>query len=402
MGAGITWLKNNGFFTADYYPYNAGALLSVKTSKKITTGKNLFDNSNFPSGYGSIVATHNTDGTVTFNGTASGNEYFSIPFNLPNTNYVLSVGNTSANANVHVSFVDHNSDFYGDNDLSTANKSVSVSSDIGSIVFYVLSGTTLTNFTIKPMLEFGSTATAYEPYTTHEYTLDGSKKVHRVFGTADEDSFTSFDGQTSPGGLHWVQCTVDNVRNGSAFTSMLEVKNTDDGWVSTTPCLTMENGRLVIYTSENSLADFKTAYANLEIVYELETPFDETVSNPELRGILKLDSDNNLYYFGDTCDDFTNPQIVDGNGTEQFVDGRTVEMPVGHSTIYVDDNDATKLDNLPDISNDGNGTYLVTQSNGQMSLDKYPIPNPPTTDGSYRLEVTVTDGVPAYTWEVIS
>ena len=171
-----------------------------------------------------------------------------------------------------------------------------------------------------------------------------------------------------------------------------------------------------------------------------------TLDDIELRGILKLDGNNNLYYDGDTysssgevvrkyeyrayasgdeslpdtitdgtytvtklvtpttetADPFTNPMIVDGNGTEQFVDGRTVEMPVGHSTIYVDDNDATKLGNLPDISNDGNGTYLVTQSNGQMSLDKYPIPNPPTTDGSYRLEVTVTDGVPAYTWEVIS
>ena len=279
-GAGITWLKNNGFFTADYYPYNAGGLLSVKTSKKI---------------------------------------------------------NRDADNNI-----------------------------IG------------------------------------EYTLNGSRKVHRVFGTADEDSFNSYDGQISPGGLHWVQCTVDNIRNGSAITSMLEVKNTDDGWVSNTPCLTMENGRLVIYMSENSLADFKTEYANLEIVYELATPFDETVNNPELRGILKLDSDNNLYYYGDTCSDFTNPMIVDGNGTEQFVDGRTVEMPVGHETIYVDNSDKTKLDNLPDISNDGNGTYLVTQTNGQMSLDKYPIPNPPTTDGSYRLEVTVTDGVPAYTWEVIS
>ena len=171
-----------------------------------------------------------------------------------------------------------------------------------------------------------------------------------------------------------------------------------------------------------------------------------TLDDIELRGILKLDGNNNLYYDGDTysssgevvrrfeyrayasgdeslpdtitdgtytvtklvtpttetADPFTNPQLVDGNGMEEFVDGRTVEMPVGHSTIYVDDNDATKLDNLPDISNDGNGTYLVTQNNGQMSLDKYPIPNPPTTDGSYRLEVTVTDGVPAYTWEVIS
>lgn len=29
-----------------------------------------------------------------------------------------------------------------------------------------------------------------------------------------------------------------------------------------------------------------------------------------------------------------------------------------------------------------------------------PLPAPPTIDGAYRLTVTVTDGVPAYTWEL--
>jgi len=106
-----------------------------------------------------------------------------------------------------------------------------------------------------------------------------------------------------------------------------------------------------------------------------EYPLDDI----ELRGILKLDGSNNLYYDGDTyesngsvtrkyeyrayasgdeslpdtitdgtytvtklvtptfetADTFTNPMIVDGNGTEQFVDGRTVEMPVGHDTFYI-------------------------------------------------------------------
>lgn len=37
----------------------------------------------------------------------------------------------------------------------------------------------------------------------------------------------------------------------------------------------------------------------------------------------------------------------------------------------------------------------VTVLEGQQ-----PLPAPPTTDGAYRLTVTVTDGVPAYTWEL--
>ena len=174
-----------------------------------------------------------------------------------------------------------------------------------------------------------------------------------------------------------------------------------------------------------------------------EYPLDDI----ELRGILKLDGSNNLYYDGDTyesngsvtrkyeyrayasgdeslpdtitdgtytvtklvtptfetADTFTNPMIVDGNGTEEFVDGRTVEMPVGHETIYVDNSDKTKLDNLPDISDSGDGTYVVKQENGQMKLTAYSneLPAYPNTDGNYRLNVSISGGVPVLSWELI-
>ena len=83
---------------------------------------------------------------------------------------------------------------------------------------------------------------------------------------------------------------------------------------------------------DESLPDTITDGTNT--VTKLLTPFDETVTNPELRGIPKLDANNNLYYDGDTCNDFTNPQTVVSGGKEEFVDGRSVEIPVGHDTIY--------------------------------------------------------------------
>ena len=105
-------------------------------------------------------------------------------------------------------------------------------------------------------------------------------------------------------------------------------------------------------------------------------PFDSTI---ELRGLLKLDANNNLYYDGDeytadgtvkrkyeyrayeSGDESLADAITDGthtvvklttpttesstpyiehqacfpNGTEQFVDGRTVEMPVEAVAVYV-------------------------------------------------------------------
>ena len=44
-GAGIAWLRKYGFFTKAYYPYDAGSMQSVKTSKHVTVGFNQYDNS---------------------------------------------------------------------------------------------------------------------------------------------------------------------------------------------------------------------------------------------------------------------------------------------------------------------------------------------------------------------
>lgn len=44
-GAGVAWLRNNGFMTKDYYAYNAGELMSMLTSGHRTVGFNAFDKS---------------------------------------------------------------------------------------------------------------------------------------------------------------------------------------------------------------------------------------------------------------------------------------------------------------------------------------------------------------------
>ena len=221
---------------------------------------------------------------------------------------------------------------------------------------------------------------------------DSSGQIYRPFATADEDSFTSFDGQTSPGGLHWVQTTVSNKRNGYAITNLLEVKNTDDGWVSSTPCLTMENGRLVIYTSENSLADFKTKYANLEIVYELATP---TTSSGTA---------------------FTNPMI--SGSTEEFTDSRSLKMFCGHQSQYYTETEGDKLSALPEVTGE-QGDFIINNADGKMTLkkrnvysetekvvgtwiDRRPIYEI-TLDGTFRAEDTrIAIQPPAYTLAILS
>ena len=221
-GAGVAWFRN--LFPKSYYAYNAGTLMSVKTSKHITVGFNAYDNS---TGKANVVG---------------GNQY-----QITGTYTSLTLNGETI----------------------TPNASGIFTPDTSGEITVV--GGNATNTCIHLVWD-GERNGEYEPYVKHEYDLSGSRLVHRVFGYRDYES------------------------------------------------------------GDESLADAITD--GTHTVYKLAEPFDETVSNPELRGILKLDSNNKLYYYGDTCEDFTNPQIVDDFGTEEYVDTREVPIPVGHDTIY--------------------------------------------------------------------
>ena len=96
----------------------------------------------------------------------------------------------------------------------------------------------------------------------------------------------------------------------------------------------------------------------------------------------------------ETAQPYHSTQWVSDWGTEEFVS--TGIVPVGHETRYPA-NLRDKLQHLPDAAS-GNGSYLITQTDGQMMLT--PFPAPPSTAGNYVLKATVTGGVATYTWEV--
>lgn len=136
-----------------------------------------------------------------------------------------------------------------------------------------------------------------------------------------------------------------------------------------------------------------------------------------LRGVLKLDSANRLYFDGDiyehdgtvtrrygirayqsgdesladaitdgtntvyklttpateTAEPFQSPMVVDPLGTEEFTDygveqgTRDVAIPVGHNSEYPADLRG-KLQHLPSLSTSGDGRYVVVQTGNQMTL----------------------------------
>ena len=184
--------------------------------------------------------------------------------------------------------------------------------------------------------------------------------------------------------------------------------------------------------------------------YEPYEAHTYTIDDVELRGILKLDAFNNLYADGDrylpdgtverrfaertyqsgdesladaitdgtttvykittptteTADPYQQTQIVDDFGTEEFVDAaveaneRDVAIPVGNETVYKP-NLRAKLEMAPD-SPDGDGDYIVRQTNGQNTyiplVEVKELPDMPSSDGSYKLRCTVSNGTATLSW----
>ncbi len=225
-GAGITWLKNNGFFNEAYYPYNAGGLLSVKTSKKINRDSNNV-----------IIGEYPLD-DIELRGILK---------------------------------LDGNNNLYYDGDTYESNGSVTRKYGI---------------------VDLGS-------FTYNKNSTN----------IADRYRFTS---QTQ---LSNAKAPATNNTPPNAFMGIYQPNGRDSAWANDIDkVFSFDNGYVNIYDSAyngSTPEAVKTALDGVYLLYELATPTTET------------------------ADPFTNPMIVDGNGTEEFVDGRTVEMPVGNDTFYI-------------------------------------------------------------------
>lgn len=161
----------------------------------------------------------------------------------------------------------------------------------------------ITNF----MIESGSTATAYEPYsnicpitghtqvdvdvsdgqTTQEQvtvnlggtyysgTLDvvtGVFTPDMAIATVSDFTFTA---GKSDGDLAKVEYTPSNFKNSSEKLkcNMMPYVEQSASWSETEPCYTIANGtKLRVYFDGDTLADFQRDFADIQIVYELATP----------------------------------------------------------------------------------------------------------------------------------
>lgn len=366
-GAGVAWFKK--LFSKDYYTYNAGELLSV-------SGLQSHDMVGFN-------AYNPTTGTAKLVG---GMEY-----QITGTYTSVSYEDVSGNAET----------------LTIDNDGYFTPSVNGTLT---VTGGNATDTCVHLVWD-GERDGEYEEYELHSYPLDSSL-VLRGIPKLDSNNELYYDGDTyesdgkvtrkygivdlgtldysyiTTSGRNYFRGTLPYSRP-TNNTNAICSKYDNGGLKFDSGMATADDKRFYIpysaseflYIKDSAYTDataFKTAMSGVYLVYELATPTEET------------------------AEPYVNPQIVDDFGTEEYVTDSIV--PVGHETQY-QNNLCAKLEMAPN-SPDGNGDYIVRQTNGTNEYVPLVIPaelpTMPTEDGTYVLTCTVANGTPTLSWIVTS
>lgn len=329
-GAGVAWFRK--LFPKDYYVYDAGSLQSVRVSGRNAVWKNLFDeNSNLSTYYINQDNTRRAGyivpliaGIYTISAQFGDSDEY-IDACLEKNGTFTPIGRVVSTTTLN-------------------NYTFTVSNGENLLIFDAASAETrLAERRIKKakiQVEIGSTATAYEPYTSKFYPIS-SPDLRGVFKLSDgqlvadgdkyspDGTVTRQYGIVDLGTLNW---TADGNRAGIFYTNSLNgsVKNDGSGICSIYEVRSnmgvnsIQNmqlstvasyGRGYIFAKNTSYTDattFKTAMSGVMLVYELATPTTESAQP------------------------FQNPQRAYLDGMEEFTDGltRDVMVPVGNHTTY--------------------------------------------------------------------
>lgn len=346
-GAGVAWFRT--LFPNDYYAYDSGSLQSVNVASKKVVGFNQWDEEWEVGGIN-----FNTGEKVV--GTTQIRSKNPIKI-LSDKDYYLNFWYNLGSQGVALCFYDSDNVFISGKVKWSSNLA---SSEIPSNARYLMFGARYTRATYENDICINISDPAkngtYEPYEEHTYefdtdvTLRGLPKldsnnnlyydgdtyesngtVTRRYGivdlgTLDYERDTSYDNP-------FFYATIDDIGRVSPIKPKINIFCSEKYLVvdstsmksfgasadNNTICKEIGASRKKILIRDDSYTDaqaFKTAMSGIYLVYELATPTTES------------------------ADAYTNPQIVDADGTEEFVDyaysqsTREVAVPVGHDSLY--------------------------------------------------------------------
>lgn len=334
-GDGYAFFKS--LFPNSYYAYNAGTLMSVEAASHITRGFNQWDEE------WEVGAYNGSTGIKAPSSDRIRSKNY-MPA-LPNTQYyqteLLQIYFYDVNKN-YITYYNSSSNYIFTTPENTAYFTFNRKASTG----------TTYNHDICINLSDPAKNGTYEPYNGHTYPLDSTLTL-RGIPKLDSNNKLYYDGDiyesdgtvtrkytvVDLGTLDWTYSSSGQVFISSTNSMSVRGKAGTQGGSNNVICskysarptraysdsyadgqcgLSVDGGQLVIKdTSYNDASTFKAAMSGIYLIYEIATPTTES------------------------ADPFTNPQICDGYGTEEYVDAavlaedRDVSIPVGHDTEYM-------------------------------------------------------------------
>ena len=182
-------------------------ITGVKPQTVAVTGKNLIPPKAASETINGVTCTVNADGSLTLNGTATGNCFFHCPdMEIVSGIYTLSSGvKLPAGITLILRKKDVNKQIMYVYAGSSSKTKPTGYSGKAFVYVAVSSGTTVTNLTLYPQLEVGSEATAYEPYQGETITSD-EVKLYGDAHTVGKNLIPTMDEPLSANGI---TCTVN-------------------------------------------------------------------------------------------------------------------------------------------------------------------------------------------------
>ena len=330
-GSGVAWLKGYGFFTNSRYAYNSGELVSVNASEHVTRGFNAWDEEWELGGINSSTGANYTSSSAirskNYIPVISGATYY-----FKSTSYQIVLLGYDADKN----FV--SGAFNGYNTAAIQNVVFTIPEGVRYLRFNASATTYNNDICINISKTTGSPKNGdYVPYTYHTYPLadiqlrgipqlNANNKL-----TYNGDEYRADGGVTRNYGIVDLGALTWNYGNNGGQWSVYKFYASVSGMKSNTqklictkyPLINQFEPKNYIYVSSNYVyigddaytdaTTFKSAMSGVYLIYEKATSTTEQTTP------------------------FESPQQVDQYGTEEYVDTRSVPIPVGHKTRYSDE-----------------------------------------------------------------
>ena len=303
----------------------------------VRTGKNLLKNNGSSGSENGITWTVNSDGSVTFSGTASNTVY--INFNAQSPRQFLARGSAtiicsqSASYNPSIDGLNFQSDIYVDGTyvrtLQSGNRYATFTGkliEVGAARLKVASGTVVpAGTTFYPQIELGNVQTAFEPYTGDSHSISFPQTVYggwvdvvegKLHVTHKVRNVSEFSWSYASNNFRFSSGTFSNeAYKGSSYTGNPDIIRSSFTPSNTDPITVHESGGLGISLAANGSVyiqvgddsidtdeKIKNAFGSQSIMYKLAT---EQVIDLDPVTIKTLLGNNNVFCnTGDTSAEY--------------------------------------------------------------------------------------------------